>query len=178
MRIQIDRNRANILFDKIFHEIIRRKAMLEKLYFDGTRKRRKIKSQYKGVEMAEISVQYGNIESLLEGRGDDDLERRRQKKAIKPRPSSKKLKVWHGDSGSVETLTPDGFYSSDFALSNAFDDDTSTYFMSKRAESVNEQGIMLEIISHSQKVFIALKTAWYLIPDPHKPPHYNPFYPF
>ena len=120
--------------------------MLEKLYFDGTRKRRKIKSQYKGVEMAEISVQYGNIESLLEGRGDDDLERRRQKKAVKPRPSSKKLKVWHGETGSVETLTPEGFYSADFALSNAFDDDVSSYFMSQRANSVNQQGIMLQIL--------------------------------
>ena len=40
--------------------------MLEKIYYDGTRKRQKIKSQYKGVEMAEISVQYGEIESLLE----------------------------------------------------------------------------------------------------------------
>ena len=119
--------------------------MLEKLYFDGTRKRQKIKSQYKGVEMAEISVQYGNIESLIDGRGDDDLERKRQKKAIKQRPSSKKLKVWHGETGSVETLTQDGFYSSDFALSNAFDDNTSTYFMSKRANSVTQQGIMFEI---------------------------------
>ena len=125
--------------------------MLEKIYYDGTRKRQKIKSQYKGVEMAEISVQYGEIESLLEGRGDDDLERKRQKKAIKPRPSSKKLKVWHGETGSIEPLNPDGFYSSDFAVSKAVDDDPSTYFMSKRADSVTQQGRMFKTRTFSDQ---------------------------
>ena len=66
-------------------------AMLEKIYYDGTRKREKIKSQYKGVEVNEVSVQYGEVESLLSQSGEDDVARTKRK-AIKPRPSSKELK--------------------------------------------------------------------------------------
>ena len=60
-------------------------AMLEKYFADGTRKREKIRSQYEGVVMNEVSVQYGEIESLLEGRGNDDLERKKRR-AVNPRP--------------------------------------------------------------------------------------------
>ena len=65
--------------------------MLEKIYYDGTRKREKINSQYKGVEVNEVSVQYGEVESLLSQSGVDDVARTKRK-AIKPRPSSKELK--------------------------------------------------------------------------------------
>lgn len=60
-------------------------AMLEKHFADGTRKREKIRSQYEGVVMNEVSVQYGEIESLLEGRGNDDLERKKRR-AVNQRP--------------------------------------------------------------------------------------------
>ena len=70
--------------------------MLEKIYFDGTRKRERIRSQYTGVKVNEVSVQYGNVESLLDGRGDDDLERK-ERKAVSKRPPTKTLQVWHGE---------------------------------------------------------------------------------
>ena len=69
-------------------------AMLEKIYFDGTRKREKIRSQYTGVQVNEVSVQYGEIFSLLDGReAGDDLERKKRK-AVSKRPESKTLQDW------------------------------------------------------------------------------------
>ena len=59
--------------------------MLEKIYFDGTRKRERIRSQYTGVQVNEVSVQYGEIISLLDGRGDDL--KPKERKSVSKRPA-------------------------------------------------------------------------------------------
>ena len=61
--------------------------MLEKHYSDGTRKREKIKANYEGVVMNEVSVQYGNVESLLEGRENQDSAAKKKSRAVNPRPA-------------------------------------------------------------------------------------------
>ena len=111
---------------------------------------------YTGVQVNQVSVQYGNVESLLDVRGDDNL-KRKERKAVSKRPS-KPLHVWHGETGSVRTLAENGFYGSDFDASKAIDDHMDTYFMSKRCKKNQPQGLIIEFESHIEIAEIVMVT--------------------
>ena len=141
-------------------------AMLEKIYFDGSRKRERIQSRYTGIKANEVSVQYGNVESLLEGRGDDNIQRK-SRKAVSERPATKTLQVWHGESGKLTHFAENGVYGGEFNSTKAIDDSFETYFMSKRATKQQRQGLSIEFDTAKEIAEILL------IPEKHNKHRYK-----
>ena len=57
------------------------------------------------------------------------------------------LKIWSPENGEVKPLTGDGVYSEAFSVKNAFDNDETTYFMSKRSSKETPQGLEIQFDS-------------------------------
>ena len=68
------------------------------------------------------------------------------------------LKVWHGESGTLSPLAEGGFYNEDFGAAKAIDESPTTYFMSKRANKDQKQGLMIEFDSAKEIAEVLLIT--------------------
>ena len=68
------------------------------------------------------------------------------------------LKIWSPENGEVKPLTGDGVYSEAFSVKNAFDNDETTYFMSKRSSRETPQGLEIQFDGPKEIVEVLLYT--------------------